>query len=135
MKLIKILTGVLVIGCLPLTIASAKSSVNPDISWSQIFIGVTGGLAFFLYGMEKMSNGMKNTAGNKMRSILASLTKNRVIAMIVGAFVTMVIQSSSATTVMLVTFVQAGLLSLTQSMGVILGADIGTTHIPHPKLW
>ena len=127
MKPIKILTGILVIVCLPLSIASAKNSVNPNISWSQIFIGVTGGLAFFLYGMEKMSNGMKNTAGNKMRSILASLTKNRVIAMTVGAFVTMVIQSSSATTVMLVTFVQAGLLSLTQSMGVILGADIGTT--------
>ncbi len=67
---------------------------------------------------------MKSTAGNKMRSILASLTKNRVIAMTVGAFITMVIQSSSATTVMLVTFVQAGLLNLTQSMGVILGADM-----------
>ena len=70
---------------------------------------------------------MKNTAGNKMRTILASLTKNRIIALIVGAFVTMVVQSSSATTVMLVSFVQAGLLNLVQSMGVILGADIGTT--------
>lgn len=127
MKLIKIVTGVLVIGCLPLSIASANDFVSSDIAWSQILIGIIGGLAFFLYGMEKMSIGMKSTAGNKMRSILASLTKNRVIAMTVGAFVTMVIQSSSATTVMLVTFVQAGLLNLTQSMGVILGADIGTT--------
>jgi phosphate:Na+ symporter len=86
-----------------------------------------GGLALFLYGMEKMSTGLKRTAGNKMRSILAALTKNRIIAMFVGAFVTMVIQSSSATTVMLVSFVQAGLMTFVQSMGVILGADIGTT--------
>jgi phosphate:Na+ symporter len=86
-----------------------------------------GGLALFLYGMEKMSIGLKRTAGNRMRSILAALTRNRVIAMFVGAFVTMVIQSSSATTVMLVSFVQAGLMTFVQSMGVILGADIGTT--------
>lgn len=98
-----------------------------DISWTQIFIGIAGGLAFFLYGMDKMSCGMKSTAGNRMRSILGSLTKNRIIAMFVGAFVTMVIQSSSATTVMLVSFVQAGLLNFVQSLGVILGADIGTT--------
>ncbi len=98
-----------------------------DFSWAQVFINLAGGLAFFLYGMDKMSIGMKRTAGNKMRSILASLTKNRIVALVVGAFVTMVIQSSSATTVMLVSFVQAGLLNLTQSMGVILGADIGTT--------
>ena len=100
---------------------------SADFSWVNIFIGVAGGLAFFLYGMEKMSEGMKSTAGNKMRSILASLTKNRVIALIVGTFVTVVIQSSSATTVMLVSFVQAGLLNLGQCMGIILGADIGTT--------
>ncbi|MCP3875680.1 MAG: Na/Pi cotransporter family protein [Desulfobacteraceae bacterium] len=113
---------------LPSTFVMAAGTANPqDFSWTQIFIGIAGGLAFFLYGMDKMSIGMKRTAGNKMRSILASLTKNRIIALIVGAFVTMVIQSSSATTVMLVSFVQAGLLNLVQSMGVILGADIGTT--------
>ncbi|MCP4721318.1 MAG: Na/Pi cotransporter family protein, partial [Desulfobacteraceae bacterium] len=112
---------------LPVSIAGTGSVGPANFSWTDIFIGLAGGLAFFLYGMEKMSTGMKNTAGNKMRSILASLTKNRVIALIVGAFVTMVIQSSSATTVMLVSFVQAGLLNLVQSMGVILGADIGTT--------
>ena len=92
-----------------------------------LIIGLVGGLALFLYGMEKMSEGMKKSAGNKMRSILAALTKNRVVALFVGAFVTMVIQSSSATTVMLVSFVQAGLMSFVRSMGVILGADIGTT--------
>ncbi len=112
-------------------VSTSQSGENPqiaeDLPWPTIMIGLAGGLAFFLYGMEKMSEGMKNTAGNKMRSILASLTKNRVIALTVGAFVTMVIQSSSATTVMLVSFVQAGLLTLAQCMGVILGADIGTT--------
>ncbi len=97
------------------------------ISWFMLLVGLFGGLAFFLYGMEKMSRAMKKTAGNRMRSILATLTKNRFIALLVGAFVTMVIQSSSATTVMLVSFVQAELMSFTQSLGVILGANIGTT--------
>ena len=97
------------------------------ISWFMLLIGLLGGLAFFLYGMEKMSEGMKKTAGNRMRSILATLTKNRLIALLVGAFVTMVIQSSSATTVMLVSFVQAELMGFVQALGVILGANIGTT--------
>lgn len=105
----------------------AAEEVPLRISWGFLIIGLLGGLAFFLYGMGKMSGGMKKTAGNKMRSILAALTKNRVAGMLVGAFVTMVIQSSSATTVMLVSFVQAGLMSFVQSLGVILGADIGTT--------
>jgi len=97
------------------------------ISWFFLCVSMLGGLALFLYGMEKMSSGLKRTAGNRMRAILAALTKNRVVAMFVGAFITMVIQSSSATTVMLVSFVQAGLMTFAQSMGVILGADIGTT--------
>ncbi len=97
------------------------------VSWFIILTGLLGGLAFFLYGIEKMSDGMKKTAGDKLRSILAALTKNNVIALLVGAFITMVIQSSSATTVMLVSFVQAELMTCAQSLGVILGADIGTT--------
>jgi phosphate:Na+ symporter len=101
---------------------------SPDsISWRFLVIGLLGGLALFLYGLEKMSDGLKKAAGNKMRSIIAALTRNRIIALFVGAFVTMVIQSSSATTVMLVSFVQAGLMGFAQSLGVILGADIGTT--------
>lgn len=112
---------------MPAAVPADETADVTFISWSKILFGVSGGLAFFLYGMEKMSEGMKSTAGNKMRAILASLTKNRFIAMVVGSFVTMVIQSSSATTVMLVSFVQAGLLNLSQCMGVILGADIGTT--------
>lgn len=105
----------------------AAESVTQSISWFFLCVSMFGGLALFLYGMEKMSTGLKRTAGNRMRSILAALTKNRFIAMFVGAFITMVIQSSSATTVMLVSFVQAGLMTFVQSMGVILGADIGTT--------
>jgi phosphate:Na+ symporter len=105
----------------------AGGSSRQEISWGFLIIGLFGGLALFLYGMEKMSEGMKKSAGHKMRSILGTLTNNRVIGLLVGAFVTMVIQSSSATTVMLVSFVQAELMSFVQSLGVILGADIGTT--------
>ena len=105
---------------------AAEPGAQP-ISWFFLCVSMLGGLALFLYGMEKMSTGLKRTAGNRMRAILAALTRNRIVAMFVGAFVTMIIQSSSATTVMLVSFVQAGLMTFVQSMGVILGADIGTT--------
>jgi phosphate:Na+ symporter len=103
-------------------------NVNPpSIHWGMLVIGLLGGLALFLYGMNKLSEGMKKTAGNSMRDIIHAITKNRFMALIIGAFVTIVVQSSSATTVMLVSFVQAGLMTFTQSLGVILGADIGTT--------
>ena len=105
----------------------AADQTPATISWGFLIIGLLGGLALFLYGMDKMSEGLKKSAGNQMRAILAALTKNRVVALLVGAFVTMVIQSSSATTVMLVSFVQAGLMTFMQTLGVILGADIGTT--------
>ena len=90
-------------------------------------MGLLGGLSLFLYGMAKMSEGMKKAAGDRMRNILAALTSNRVIGMTVGAFVTMIIQSSSATTVMLVSFVQAQLMTYVQAISIILGANIGTT--------
>ena len=86
-----------------------------------------GGLGFFLYGMKLMSEGLEKAAGAKMRSILEFFTKNRVIGMIVGIIFTAVIQSSNATTVMVVSFVNSGLMSLMQASGVILGANIGTT--------
>lgn len=99
-----------------------------DANWVVfLVIGLAGGLALFLFGMAMMSEGMKKTAGTKLRSILSSLTYNRFVAVGVGTFVTMIIQSSSATTVMLVSFVQARLMTFAQSMGIILGADIGTT--------
>ncbi|MBE0665185.1 MAG: Na/Pi cotransporter family protein, partial [Candidatus Aminicenantes bacterium] len=108
------------------TLYADQAGATP-VSWKLLIFGLLGGLAFFLYGIEKMSVGMQKTAGNKMRAVLAAITKNRIIALGIGAGITMLIQSSSATTVMLVSFVQAGLMSFTQSLGVILGADIGTT--------
>ncbi len=106
---------------------AGDSSASTDIAWGVVAMTLFGGLALFLYGMEKMSSGMKKAAGDSMRSILSALTNNRYMGLLVGAFVTMIIQSSSATTVMLVSFVQAGLMTFVQSLGVILGADIGTT--------
>ena len=89
----------------------AAASSNKEISWFLMVTSLFGGLGMFLYGMEMMSDGMKIAAGNRMRSVLEKLTSNRFLAVGVGAFVTMVIQSSSATTVMLVSFVNSGLLS------------------------
>ncbi len=86
-----------------------------------------GSLALFLYGMKIMSEGLQKFAGNKLRSILAAMTTNRVAGMLTGILITALIQSSSATTVMVVSFVNAGLLTLKQSISVIMGANIGTT--------
>ena len=110
-----------------LVLAASSGSSDKEISWFLMVTSLFGGLGMFLYGMEMMSDGMKLTAGNKMRSILEKLTSNRFLAVGVGAFVTMVIQSSSATTVMLVSFVNSGLLSFVQGLGVILGSNIGST--------
>ncbi len=93
----------------------------------KLLFGLLGGLGMFLFGMKIMSEGLQKIAGDKMRKILAVLTNNRVVGALVGLAVTAIIQSSSATTVMVVGFVNAGLLSLVQSIGVILGANIGTT--------
>ncbi len=93
----------------------------------QLLFGLLGGLGMFLFGMRIMSEGLQKIAGDKMRKILTALTNNRIIGALVGIAVTAIIQSSSATTVMVVGFVNAGLLSLVQSIGVVLGANIGTT--------
>ncbi|MDD4457785.1 MAG: Na/Pi cotransporter family protein [Syntrophotalea acetylenica] len=89
--------------------------------------GLIGGLGLFLFGMKIMSEGLQKVAGNRMRKILAALTTNRFIGMFVGLAVTAIIQSSSATTVMVIGFVNAGLMTLMQAIGVVLGANIGTT--------
>lgn len=86
-----------------------------------------GGLGMFLYGMNVMADGLQKSAGNKMKHLLEFLTRNRLMGILVGAGVTAIIQSSSATTVMVVGFVNAGLMNLTQAVGVIMGANIGTT--------
>ncbi len=92
-----------------------------------ILIGLFGGLAIFLFGMEQMTDALKLLAGGGMKKLLARLTTNRFSAAFAGAFVTAVIQSSSVTTVLVVGFISAGLMSLAQSIGIIMGANIGTT--------
>ena len=91
------------------------------------FLSLLGGLALFLYGMQMMSSGLEATAGSKMKTILEKLTANRFLGVLVGAGITAVIQSSSATTVMVVGFVNAGLMTLNQAVWIIMGANIGTT--------
>ena len=90
-------------------------------------LSLLGGLALFLYGMQMMSGGLEAAAGNKMKQILERLTSNRLLAVAVGALITAVIQSSSATTVMVVGFVNSGMMTLSQAVWIIMGANIGTT--------
>ncbi len=90
-------------------------------------LGLLGGLALFLYGMQMMSNGLEDAVGNRMKKILEKLTANRFLGVLVGAAITAVIQSSSATTVMVVGFVNSGMMTLKQAVWIIMGANIGTT--------
>lgn len=93
----------------------------------NMFIVLFGGLGLFIYGMNMMSEGLKTIAGNRMKRLLEVLTNNRLMGVLVGTIVTMLVQSSSTTTVMVVGFVNAGIMSLIQATGVIMGANIGTT--------
>ena len=97
------------------------------MNYLNILIPFVGGLGMFIYGMQIMAQGLENAAGNRMKSLLEVLTKNKMMGVLLGAVITAVIQSSSATTVMVVGFVNAGIMNLTQAMGVIMGANIGTT--------
>ncbi|WP_226973759.1 Na/Pi cotransporter family protein [Vibrio navarrensis] len=115
---------------LPFAVFSATetASTQPnEIHYLPMSIGLFGGLAIFLYGMEKMSDALKRVAGNKMKQWLAKLTTNRLAAVATGTGITAIIQSSSVTTVLLVGFISAGLMTLPQAIGVIMGANIGTT--------
>ena len=93
----------------------------------MIVITLLGGLGLFVYGMKLMGDGLENAAGDGLKKILEKVTSNPITAVLIGAAVTAVIQSSSATTVMVVSFVNAGLMTLIQATGVILGSNIGTT--------
>jgi len=93
----------------------------------QIIIGLAGGLALFLFGMEQMTDALKLVAGGGMKRLLARFTTNRFKAALTGAFVTSIVQSSSVTTVLVIGFISAGLMSLSQSIGFIMGANIGST--------
>ena len=93
----------------------------------SMLMQLAGGLGLFLFGMKLMGDGLEMAAGSKLRGMIERLTKNKYMGALVGLVVTAVIQSSSATTVMVVGFVNAGLMNLAQAVGVIMGANIGTT--------
>ena len=107
--------------------ALAADEAAAEVPWGHMLMGLFGGLALFLSGMDQLGDGLKAVAGDSMRTILARFTSNRVMAAITGAVVTAVIQSSSVTTVLVVGFVSAGIMTFTQSIGVIMGANVGTT--------
>ena len=96
-----------------------------EINVFQIALAFLGGFGLFMFGMDYMGEGLQKAAGNKMKNLLSVLTSNPFLGVLVGAGVTAIIQSSSATTVMVVGFVNAGLMSLRQAVGVIMGANIG----------
>lgn len=101
--------------------------MRKSMDYVSIIIPFVGGLGMFIYGMQIMAQGLENAAGDRMKSLLGVLTKNKFFGVLLGAFITAVIQSSSATTVMVVGFVNAGIMNLQQAMGVIMGANVGTT--------
>jgi len=108
----------------------ALAGTEPDagtIDWLNLGMGLFGGLAMFLFGMEQMSDGLKAAAGETLKDVLSRLTKNRFMGALTGAFVTAVLNSSSVTTVLVVGFISAGFMTLAQSVGVIMGANIGST--------
>jgi phosphate:Na+ symporter len=112
---------------LAVTPAFAASGTGSNIDWLSMGMKLLGGLALFLYGMDQMANALKAVAGERMKLLLARLTTNRFMGAVTGAFVTAIVNSSSVTTVLVVGFITAGLMSLSQSIGIIMGANIGST--------
>ena len=122
-----IVIGVGLITAFAATSVLAATNSTEQMEWAKMAMQLFGGLALFLFGMEQMADALRAVAGERMKLILAKLTSNRLMGAITGAFVTAVVQSSSVTTVLVVGFISAGLMSLAQSIGVIMGANIGTT--------
>ena len=125
-KSVIIRCGILILAISPFLVFAATDAPQ-QLNWFNMAMELFGGLALFLFGMEQMSGALKAAAGDKMKTLLSKLTKTRFSAALTGAFVTAIIQSSSVTTVLVVGFVSAGLMTMTQSIGVIMGANIGTT--------
>lgn len=125
----KPLMSVVLLGALFLVVtkAFAADTFPHSINWLEMGKGLFGGLALFLFGMEVMSSALKSALGKQMKVLLAKLTRTRLSAMLTGTFLTAVVQSSSVTTVLVVGFVSSGMMSMAQSVGVIMGANIGTT--------
>jgi phosphate:Na+ symporter len=117
--------GLLIWLALPLLVEASEGA--DKIEWFRLSMGLLGGLAMFLFGMEQMSEGLKAAAGDTLKDVLAKLTKNRFMGALTGAFVTAVLNSSSVTTVLVVGFISAGFMTMAQSVGVIMGANIGST--------
>ncbi len=111
----------------PALLWASQVPSEAGIDWLKLFMGLFGGLALFLAGLEVLSTGLKLAAGNTLRTVLQKLTVNRFLGVITGAFVTGILNSSSVTTVLVVGFVTAGVMSLSQSIGIIMGANIGST--------
>jgi phosphate:Na+ symporter len=107
--------------------AVETDGVAPSPDWVQLFLGLFGGLALFLGGLQLLSEGMKKAAGQALKTVLAKLTTNRFTGALTGAFVTGVLNSSTVTTLLVVGFISAGFMTLAQSVGVIMGANIGST--------
>lgn len=122
----RLIVSFICIAC-PIAALAAAAPVAEHIAWLHLLMVLFGGLAFFLFGMEQMSDALKSALGEQMKDLLGRLTRNRFTGAITGAFVTAVVQSSSITTVLVVGFVSAGMMSMTQSIGVIMGANVGTT--------
>jgi phosphate:Na+ symporter len=122
-----LLPALAALAVLAVTPVFAAAGTGGDIDWMNMGMKLLGGLALFLFGMEQMADALKAVAGERMKVILAKLTTNRFMGAATGAFVTAIIQSSSVTTVLVVGFITAGLMSMAQSIGVIMGANIGTT--------
>ncbi len=119
------LPGILLVALAPVAMASDLAA--QDVDWFYLSMALFGGLAMFLYGMEQMSDGLQAAAGDRLKDVLAGLTRNRFLGAITGTFVTAVLNSSSVTTVLVVGFISAGFMTLTQSVGIIMGANIGST--------
>jgi len=123
---VRVLACAILAGLAAMPVLAAESNAG-EIDWLSMGTSLLGGLALFLFGMDQMADGLKAVAGERMKIILAKLTTNRFMGAATGAFVTAIIQSSSVTTVLVVGFITAGLMSMSQSIGVIMGANIGTT--------
>jgi phosphate:Na+ symporter len=110
-----------------LAVAAEVADASQDINWFDLIVGLLGGLALFLLGMDRMTEALRVMAGDRLRTILDKLTSNRFTGLLTGAGITAVVQSSSVTTVLVVGFISAGLMTFIQSIPVILGSNIGTT--------
>jgi phosphate:Na+ symporter len=122
-----VISGAFLLFVLALPALAQAEPGTEDIDWLTLGMGLFGGLAMFLFGMEQMSEGLKAAAGDTLKDVLSRLTKNRFMGALTGAFVTAVLNSSSVTTVLVVGFISAGFMTLAQSVGVIMGANIGST--------